>query len=153
MRTADLAKVLSAAMEILEASSSELADLDAVVGDGDLGVTVAGSTRAVRDALGALPSTASNADLVKSVASTLATANPSTLSTLTAAGLRSAGRTLPDGHDLGTEDWLAFAAAVAAEIARLGKSVPGTRPFSTRCCRASTARATARTPRVRSSSA
>ena len=125
MNTADLAQVMSAAMTFLEAASSELADLDAVVGDGDLGVTVSGSTRAVRDALDGLPAEASNAELVALVSSTLATSNPSTLSTLTSAGLRSARRSLDETAELGTTDWLDFGAAVAAAIARLGKSAPG----------------------------
>lgn len=125
MNTADLAQVVSAAMTFLEAASPELADLDATVGDGDLGITVSGSTRAVRDALGGLPTEATNADLVAVVSSTLATSNPSTLSTLTSAGLRSAGRGLDQIGDLTAEDWLDFGAAVAAAIARLGKSAPG----------------------------
>src|SRR6266508_1694262 len=60
----ELRALLDKAFEILAESEDELRDLDAAVGDGDLGVTVRGGTSAARQAMRRLPNAATPADVL-----------------------------------------------------------------------------------------
>ena len=51
----ELRRILDRAFEILAGSEDELRDLDAAVGDGDLGITVARGSSAAREAMRSLP--------------------------------------------------------------------------------------------------
>ena len=55
MRSRELIRQIQASMSLLIESSDELRDLDQVLGDGDLGITISAGARAVIDALDAMP--------------------------------------------------------------------------------------------------
>jgi phosphoenolpyruvate---glycerone phosphotransferase subunit DhaL len=88
--------LLAGAMTGLAAARDELRDLDAAIGDGDLGITVSSGAQAVSEAL-ATERPASIPDVLRIAARAFARANPSTMSGLTASALIAAARVL-DGH-------------------------------------------------------
>jgi phosphoenolpyruvate---glycerone phosphotransferase subunit DhaL len=96
VNAAELRQLLEVALTRLQDSTDELRDLDAAIGDGDLGVTVGGGARAVLDALGELPDSAGIVDVLRTVAKSFASARPSTISALVAAALLAASRRLTD---------------------------------------------------------
>lgn len=94
MKTDVLIEVLSDALLSLEAARDELRDLDAAIGDGDLGITVTSGARAVREAFKNLPEDVSVADLLRVGAKQFGVANPSTFSALISGGLLAASKEL-----------------------------------------------------------
>lgn len=120
MRAEQLGAVLAAAMADLESSRDELRALDAAIGDGDLGITVADGARAVAAALreGDLPADVSG--ILRRAAKAFAAANPSTISALVAGGLLAAARTVGDREDLDREGARRVVAAAAASISSRG---------------------------------
>jgi len=121
----DLRRRLVAAMPAVAASRDELRDLDAAIGDGDLGVTVGDGALAVADALAALAPGATPAAVLRTAASTFARTNPSTFSALTAGALLAAAKALGDADDPDPATLLAAADAGAAALAARGKSAVG----------------------------
>ena len=77
---------LDRALADLATHRAVLRDLDAAVGDGDLGITVSAGADAARAALAESPPE-SVADLLRAVGSAFAKANPSTMGALVGAGL------------------------------------------------------------------
>lgn len=66
----------------LPAHNDELRELDAALGDGDLGITVSSGANAVREALAALPAGASSREVLRAAGTAFASANPSTFAAL-----------------------------------------------------------------------
>lgn len=120
MRTEQLCAVLAAAMDDLESSREELRALDAAIGDGDLGITVADGARAVADALRRDDVPGDVGGVLRCVAKAFAAANPSTMSALVAGGLLAAARTVGDRGDLDREAALQVLDAASASIASRG---------------------------------
>ena len=125
MRTTELVPVLDAALASLEASADELRDLDAALGDGDLGITVSAGSRAVRAALAELPEDAAPAQLLKAAAGAFAKANPSTMAALVGGALLAAAKEVGDAAELDRDAALAVGRAAAESIAKRGKSQLG----------------------------
>jgi dihydroxyacetone kinase len=73
----------------------ELRDLDAAVGDGDLGVTVARGVTAVRSALAQLGAEPRPADVCRAAGVAFAKGSPSTMSALVGSGLLAAAKAIP----------------------------------------------------------
>lgn len=121
----ELATLLDAALVLLADARDELRALDAATGDGDLGFTVEKSVAAVRARLAELSPETSPADLLKQVATTVAAANPSSLSALVAGGLLRAASTVRDADQLGRAEAANIVRAVADSIAERGKSAVG----------------------------
>ncbi|MGJ9424874.1 dihydroxyacetone kinase family protein [Nesterenkonia halotolerans] len=90
----ELRSLLLAVMPRMTQHQEELRDLDAVIGDGDLGITIASGAQAVVHAMEALPEDASDRDVLIVAAQTFAEANPSTFAALTGAGALAAAETL-----------------------------------------------------------
>jgi dihydroxyacetone kinase-like protein len=109
----------------LGAAADELAELDRSVGDGDLGVTVTASTEAAIKSINELPNDPTPSSVLSSVGGAVGTANPSTLSTLVAAGLEAGAAALEDRPHFDREELLLFAETVARTIGRLGRSQQG----------------------------
>lgn len=120
-----LRRRLIAALPRLEAARDELRDLDAALGDGDLGITVGDGATAVVAALEALGPEASPATVLRTAGSTFARANPSTFSALVAGALLAAAKDLGDSPEIGIDDALRAAGVGAASIATRGKSAVG----------------------------
>ncbi len=104
--------------------ADELRDLDAALGDGDLGITVSAGATAARAEIARDPG-ADDATLLRRLGAAFASANPSTFAALVGGGIISAsGRVGPAGLT-DRAAVLSWARDVAAEIARRGKAEPG----------------------------
>lgn len=125
MQTPELIRTIDAALTHLETFSDELRDLDAALGDGDLGITVSAGGQAVRAALATLPSDTSPAQALKAAAAAFAKANPSTMAALVGGGLLAAARTLGDATDVDTQAAIGIGRAAAESISSRGKSAVG----------------------------
>jgi dihydroxyacetone kinase-like protein len=125
MRTTDLVPVLDRALTHLEGCADELRDLDAALGDGDLGITVTAGSRAVRAALAGLPDDATPAQLLKAAAGAFAKANPSTMAALVGGALLAAAKEVGDAAELDRAGGLTVGRAAAESIAKRGKSQVG----------------------------
>ena len=104
---------------------TELRDLDAALGDGDLGVTVAAGSKAVIAALDELPDGATPTDIARTCAATFADANPSTMAALVAGGLLAGSKTWEGKETLTVSDAAEFVKAAADSISKRGRAQVG----------------------------
>jgi dihydroxyacetone kinase-like protein len=125
MRGSDLVRTVDRALTHLEGCADELRDLDAALGDGDLGVTVRAGCRAVREALAELPDDVLPAQVLKAAAGAFAKANPSTMAALVGGALLAAARGLGDAADLDRAGAVAVGRSAADSIATRGKAQVG----------------------------
>lgn len=102
-------------------AADELRALDAALGDGDLGITVARGSAAVSDAITGAPASASASELLAAAATAFGSANPSTFAALVALGASAAAEHLRDAPD----DWPGAAEACFDAIARRGGAQRG----------------------------
>ncbi|SAL45277.1 dihydroxyacetone kinase [Caballeronia peredens] len=121
----ELRDILTRALSALPAHADELRDLDAALGDGDLGITVQAGSAAVVKALAALPDEASLNEVLLAAAKAFSTANPSTFAALVGGGLLAAAKTVSGKDAIGRDEALAIGQAVAARIIERGKSQVG----------------------------
>ncbi|BAN27119.1 DAK2 domain-containing protein [Caballeronia insecticola] len=121
----ELRDILTRALSALPAHADELRDLDAALGDGDLGITVQAGSAAVVKALAALPDEASLNEVLLAAAKAFSTANPSTFAALVGGGLLAAAKTVTGKDAIGRDEALAIGQAVAARIIERGKSQVG----------------------------
>jgi dihydroxyacetone kinase-like protein len=121
----ELRKLLDRAFEILAGSEEELRDLDAAVGDGDLGVTVAGGARAARRSMHALPDAATPSEVLRTLASAISSASPSSFGALVASGLLAASRSIAGAESLSRAEVVTIAQQAAAAIEKRGKAAIG----------------------------
>ena len=120
-----LRTLLDRAFEILADSEDELRDLDAAVGDGDLGVTVRGGTNAARQAMRSLPEAATPAEVLRALATAISSANPSSFAALVATALLAAARSVATSQSLTRDDVVTMAQQAAAAVEKRGKSALG----------------------------
>lgn len=125
MRTPELIDALDRALGGLEDSSEELRDLDAALGDGDLGITVTAGCRATRAAIAELDDDATVAEVLRTAAGAFARANPSTMAALVGGALLHAARALGDTAELDQPAAIAVGRAAAESIATRGRSAVG----------------------------
>jgi dihydroxyacetone kinase-like protein len=125
MRTPELIATIDGALVHLEGCADELRDLDAALGDGDLGVTVAAGSRAVRQALAELDGDVLPAQVLKTAAGAFAKANPSTMAALVGGALLAAARGLGDAEELDRAAAIAVGRAAAESISTRGKAQIG----------------------------
>jgi dihydroxyacetone kinase len=85
----------------LPAHAEELRELDAAIGDGDLGITVSSGAQAVGAALTELPEKAAPAEVLRAAGTAFASANPSTFAALLGGGMLGAAAAV--GPTTGTE--------------------------------------------------
>jgi hypothetical protein len=83
----------------MQAHTAELRELDAALGDGDLGITVGAGSAAVIEALENLPEDADAVSVVRSAATAFAAANPSTFAALVGSGLLGGAEILQLGDE------------------------------------------------------
>lgn len=120
----DVLKIVHAIRTLMEEKKQELIDLDAAMGDGDLGLTMARGFAAVDEE-------AQNSDetdlgkLLMRAGMTLAKVAPSTMGTLAATGFMRGGKALPGRQRLSTEDLAAFFEAFVQGLMERGKAQPG----------------------------
>ena len=124
MNGAGMVALLDEALARLAESRDELRDLDAALGDGDLGVTVSKGCEAVRARLADLTEP-SPADVLRTAGTAFASANPSTMAALVGGALLVGAKTVAEATDLGPGETVAFVRAAAASIAARGKAQLG----------------------------
>jgi dihydroxyacetone kinase-like protein len=121
----ELRALLTHTLTALPAHADELRDLDAALGDGDLGITVQAGSTAVVKALAALPDEASVAEVLLAAGKAFSTANPSTFAALIGGGLLAAAKTMAGKDAVGKVEALAIGRAVVTRITERGKSKVG----------------------------
>jgi len=121
----ELRGLVTRALNVLPVHADELRDLDAALGDGDLGITIRSGSAAVVKALAALSDDARVADVLLAAGKAFSTANPSTFAALVGGGLLAAAKAVSGTEEVGRADALAVGRAVAARIVERGKSQLG----------------------------
>lgn len=109
----------------MELHREELRTLDAALGDGDLGVTVAVGSTAIADALRRLPDDLDARSVLRAAGEAFAAANPSTFAALIGSGLLAAADQLRPATHLDRAGVIAVVRAVAAKIGAQGGAVRG----------------------------
>lgn len=125
MNAAELRLRLEDALLTLEASRDELRDLDAAIGDGDLGITVSEGARAIRGGLHEPSGDERIAGVLRICAQRFASANPSTMSALVASGLLAAAKSLGDTPTLDRAGCLLLLETATTTIQARGKAELG----------------------------
>lgn len=125
MQTPELIRTLDVALTHLASCSDELRDLDAALGDGDLGITVSAGSAAVIAACANLAEDATPATVLRTAAGAFANANPSTMAALVGGALLAAARTIGDVQDVDLRVALTIGTVAAESIATRGKSQVG----------------------------
>jgi dihydroxyacetone kinase-like protein len=124
MNAAGFRDVLAAALRGWAGHEQVLRDLDAALGDGDLGITVRAGSVAAADALEASHATGLG-DMLRAAAQAFATANPSTFAALLGGGALAGAKVLPAAEDYTVADALAFGRAAVQSIQARGKAELG----------------------------
>jgi dihydroxyacetone kinase len=125
MNSPELKLLIEGAMLELEKSREELRELDAAIGDGDLGITVGDGAIAIRRDLQEIGDDISIAGILRSCARSFANANPSTMSALVAAGLLAAAKALGDVHEIDRTSTMTMASVVSETIQSRGGATLG----------------------------
>jgi dihydroxyacetone kinase len=121
---AGLVALLDAALPRLATSADELRDLDAALGDGDLGITVSKGCAAVQTSVGALDEPTPQA-VLRAAGTAFSSANPSTFAALVGGGLLAAAKAVGDAPDLDAAGVVTAGRAFADRIVARGKAEPG----------------------------
>jgi dihydroxyacetone kinase-like protein len=125
MNSPGLKLLIEEAMLELEKSREELRELDAAIGDGDLGITVGDGAVAIRRDLQGTDDDISIAGVLRSCARSFANANPSTMSALVAAGLLAAAKALGDVSEIDRASTVSMVSVVAETIQSRGGATLG----------------------------
>lgn len=125
MRTPELITQIISSMERLIGAADELRDLDQVLGDGDLGITVSAGAKAVIQALNETDPETAPSDVIRTCAKVFANANPSTMAALAAGGLLAGSKTWAGREDIDVAAAAEFLSAAAGNISHRGKSQVG----------------------------
>lgn len=125
MLASDLKTAISSALSRLVSHATELRDLDAALGDGDLGITITSGAEEVIAALNDLADDAEPAEIARTCAKAFANANPSTIAALVAGALLAGSKTWDGKSDIQLADTVNFIDAAAESIGKRGKSQLG----------------------------
>jgi phosphoenolpyruvate---glycerone phosphotransferase subunit DhaL len=135
LTVADLRAILGTVALDLQEHLEELRELDAVLGDGDLGITMQLASGAIADAAGGVEGAkigAAAGGHVEDVGMTLATlgmsinkVSPSTFGTLLASAFMGAGASVRGKSRVGLEDLMAMGAGAVEGIKKRGKADVG----------------------------
>ena len=127
VRVSDLPALFQGVADIFEEQKDHLCEMDAAMGDGDLGLTMS-------KGYGALPGLIKDQMQETSVAKTLMKAAmkmqglvPSTMGTLMSTGVMYGGKAVGDKPEMDVKDLAAFLEGFAAGIQKRGKCQPGDR--------------------------
>jgi len=105
--------------------AEELRELDAALGDGDLGITVGEGAVAVQAAVAALPGNAHPAEVLRAAGTAFAGANPSTFAALLGGGLVAAAGSLTAADGFGRAELAGVVRAVLDSVVARGGAQPG----------------------------
>jgi dihydroxyacetone kinase-like protein len=121
----ELRVLLDRALELVAKNEDELRDLDSAIGDGDLGITVSRGAQAARRSIASLPPGATPSEIIRTLATAIASANPSSFAALVATGLLAASRSVAASDSLTASDVITMAQQVIPAIANRGKAEVG----------------------------
>jgi dihydroxyacetone kinase-like protein len=113
------------ALADLKNYADELRDLDAALGDGDLGVTISLGVNAITSSLESLPQDATPVEIAQACATSFADANPSTMAALVAGALLTGSGHWEGKSEITIADAAAFTQAAGESIAKRGRSQVG----------------------------
>ena len=125
MNAGKLKKLLSAWAALMTEKKDWLIELDSVVGDSDLGLTMSDGFTAASEAA-AQSDLTDVGRLAYQAGKAMATAVPSTMGTLMASGLMNAGKALKGQEEAGDAD---FFSAYYEGVQNRGKAQPGEKTF------------------------
>lgn len=117
--------LLATTLPALAAHEEQLRQLDAALGDGDLGITVRSGSAAVVAALDELPDSTGMDAVLKAAGKAFATANPSTFAALLGGGLLAAAKVAPTGDVVDRASVATIAQAVTDRIIERGGAAVG----------------------------
>jgi len=124
LHTSDFIAILTEVAGDFESHAEELRQLDAVIGDGDLGATVELGSRALRDYL-VSPDADNIGQLLGKCGMQFNKASPSTFGTLLASAFMSAGRAVMGKETLSIEELVLPADGAVDGITKRGKAELG----------------------------
>ena len=124
----DFKLLMSHWADIMEANRDYLIQLDSVVGDGDLGLTMSDGFRAASDAI-ARQDQEDIGKLAYLAGKAMSTAVPSTMGTLMASGLMAAGKAVVGRKALNLEGVAMFFQGFYQGVMQRGKARPGEKTF------------------------
>ena len=128
MDRAYLVKILEAIKNIMCENKDHLIELDSVVGDGDLGLTMSDGFTAAYDAAAASSETDAG-KLLYTAGKAMSTAVPSTMGTLMASGWMQAGKVLKGKTELSDSDIADLFQAYMDGVQSRGKAKIGDKTF------------------------
>lgn len=128
MDTSYLVKMLGEISKIMDENRERLIELDSVVGDGDLGLTMTKGFRTAYDTAQA-SGEADAGRLLYSAGKAMSGAAPSTMGTLMALGLMQGGKILKGKTELSNGDIADFLAAYEEAVMTRGKAKLGEKTF------------------------
>lgn len=128
MKVSDFCALMARWADVMAQNRDWLIELDSVVGDSDLGLTMSDGFRAAAEAIAAAPA----ADVGKTAyqaGKAMATAVPSTMGTLMASGLMQAGKVLKGVEDLNAKQEVQFFQSYFDGVKKRGKAELGDKTF------------------------
>ena len=125
MNAEEIRQLILRGMPILEQAREELRDLDAAIGDGDLGITVGDGALAIVSTLSSSGQATTVSAVLRSCAKSFSEANPSTLSALVAGGLLAAAKAAGAVQDVDRATALKMGEAIMESIHTRGGAVLG----------------------------
>lgn len=128
MNVSYLIKMLGEISAVMDENRDRLIELDSVVGDGDLGLTMTKGFRAAYDNASA-SGIEDAGKLLYGAGKAMSSAAPSTMGTLMAIGLMQGGKVLKGKTELADTDIVDFLAAYEAGIMEKGKAKLGEKTF------------------------
>lgn len=114
--------------ELMYTNKDRLIQMDGIVGDSDLGLTMSDGFKVAYDAIARTEET-DIGKLSYFAGKAMASAVPSTMGTLMASGFMEAGKALKDKNGLNAADVYTFFSSYAAGIQKLGGAKPGEKTF------------------------
>lgn len=114
--------------DIMAEQKRYLIDLDSVVGDGDLGLTMSDGFMAAYQAVADAEET-DVGKILYQAGKAMAASVPSTMGTLMASGLMQAGKTLKGRTEMSEKDIVSMFRAYIAGVEKLGKAKEGEKTF------------------------
>lgn len=120
----DIRLIFTELAHLMEAEKETLTQLDAAIGDGDLGLTMSKGFAKVDEAFESLDE-ADVGKLLSRAGMTLARAVPSTMGTLMATGLMKGGKAVTGKTEITLSDFAVFLREFVTGIMARGKAEPG----------------------------
>lgn len=124
LTTEDIKSITGEIKKIIDANKDRLTELDSLMGDGDLGITMTKAFAAANEE--ARKSEEKNpGKLLTRLGMIVAKAAPSTMGTLIATGFMKGGKAIEQSGEIGLEELAVFFEGFVRSIMERGKSVPG----------------------------